>query len=343
MEREEFSKKSYVVSPLSYKVALILAAAGADGITADQLLEIMGFTSKDEMNKWFLDVKTMIEKAEFNSDETLQFANSIWNNADVPGTISDEFKTLASEKYGATVENVAESELVTKVNAWVNEQTNGLIPSIIEDASEIKILLANALYLKDGWISTFDTSLIEKDKFTTIEDEIVEKDFMSQQSKFKFFEDDYSKVVSMPMHGGVNAIFILGETYDVLNKIEKAESQEVQVKIPKVDLTTSLGNQELKNFLLSWGMSTPFDDDANFYVMCPDGSVQISDILQKAKLTLDENGIEAAAATAVVMDSLSASNESTDVKEFIANEPFTLILTLGNENPQILFYSRIVD
>ena len=76
--------------------------------------------------------------------------------------------------------------------------------------------------------------------------------------------------------------------------------------------------------------------------MSDDMSVFISDIIQKTKIKVDEEGIEAAAATAIMMTE-GAFLEQPEVKEFTADEPFKFMILTASEEPELLFYGQIVE
>jgi serpin B len=93
------------------------------------------------------------------------------------------------------------------------------------------------------------------------------------------------------------------------------------------------------------GMTDAFDDaKADFTRMCattPDGgSLVLEDVLQKAMLSLDENGIEAAAATAVIGIAISANLDY--VAPVVLNRPF-LVAIIDQPTGAILFLGHVAD
>jgi serpin B len=103
---------------------------------------------------------------------------------------------------------------------------------------------------------------------------------MQQTNSFKYYEDEKGKFVVLPMDGGINAVFILGEVDDIMGKLEDATYEEVDVKLPKFEIESSFSNNELIDYMVSQGATLPFTEDADFSVMSKDMSLVISDIIQ---------------------------------------------------------------
>ena len=363
IEDAGFENQNYMVSPTSFRAALALAVSGADGETKDQLLAAMGFESMEELTAWYEGVTASVD----SYNEWLEFAkkdfeeykeyygedakapegsfdlqNSIWRNTKASGKLSKKYIKLVKENFGATAENVAADKITDKVNSWINKNTNGLIPSISNDLSYADLVLVNTLYLRAGWVSNFEDYATKEGDFTTISGDVVKKDFMHQQNHFRYYEDENGKFVILPMNGGINAVFILGEVDDVAGKIASAVPEEVNVALPKFEAETSLSNSELVDFCKQRGAADAFTANADFSLMSDDMSVFISDIIQKTKIKVDEEGIEAAAATAIMMTE-GAFLEQPEVKEFTADEPFKFMILTASEEPELLFYGQIVE
>ncbi len=363
IESSGFENQNYMVSPTSFRAALALAVSGADNETKDQLLEAMGFDSMEELTTWYEGVSASVdsynewlefakkdfeEYKEYYGDDakapegSFDLQNSIWRNTKASGKLSKKYIKLVKENFGATAENVAPDKITDKVNSWINKNTNGLIPTISNDLSYADLILVNTLYLRAGWVSSFEEFATKEGDFTTISGDVVKKDFMHQQSRFMYYEDENGKFVVLPMNGGINAVFILGDVEDVAGKMESATAEEVAVSLPKFEAETEFSNNELVDFCKQRGAADAFTSNADFSLMSDDMSVFISDIIQKTKIKVDEEGIEAAAATAIMMTE-GALLEQPEVKEFTADEPFKFMILTASEEPELLFYGQIVE
>ena len=268
--------------------------------------------------------------------------NSIWRNTKSSGELSKKYIEYVKETFGATAENVSEKKITDTVNSWINDNTNGLIPSISNDLSYADLILVNTLYLRTSWVNDFFEPATQEGDFKTLSGETVKKNFMSQQDKFRYYEDENGKFVVLPMNGGINAIFILGEVDDVVGKITNASTEEVAIKLPKFESETTLSENQLIDFCKARGAGQAFTLGADFSLMSDDIQLFISDIIQKTKIKVDEKGIEAAAATAVIMTE-GCALEEPEVKEFIADQPFKYMILTDGETPELLFYGQLVE
>ena len=339
LEEAGYKNENYMVSPASLRAVLTLAVAGADSDTKTSLIKAMGFEDEEEMNKWYEKVATAPEP--MGALITYKLLNSAWHNADFSGNFSDDYKGKIKDKYGAEANDVSSDKITDAVNSWVNEGTEGLIPEISDDLSATDLVLVNTLYLKSAWISTFEEAITEEGEFTAFDGSTVMKDFMEQSSHFGYYEDSDCKLVVLPMDGGVSAAFVIGNTDDICNKINKASNEKVRVRIPKFEAESTFDKKEMADFIKSRGAGIAFSPDADFSVMSDNAELYVSDIVQKTKIKVDEGGIEASAATAVaVLGALPGMPE--EPKEFIADEPFKYFIITDTDDPEILFCGQIV-
>lgn len=362
--KSETKNENFMVSPLSFRYALALASYGANGITQKELLNAMGFDSMDEYISWTSNInktvsdfdtelKSDIQQFQNNKlfgeskpDRAFSIANSIWHNSDQEGKIVDKYISDTAKLFSAIAGNIPSAELEAKINEWVNENTNGLIPSLVDSSiKDANTVLVNTLYMKSSWLNPFQDYATKKATFHTYDGKNIEKDFMNQKESFKYYEDGNTKAIIMPMEGGINMVFVLGDDSDIFSKLDKATYEDVKVSIPKFEAETSSSNKELIRYLTQKGVVLALDDTgaADFTPMVEGQDIYIDDIIQKTKVSIDENGAEAAAATAVVMMEATSAGPITQPKEFIANKPFSYyIYTDANNGPEIMFYGQYV-
>lgn len=358
--------ENFTVSPLSFKAALAMAALGAEGETQAQLLTAMGFQSVDELRAWYATVLDGVKDFENQMDELMSDAylynmdasgstdsnetrtaayrvvNSVWANQDKEGEFRKDFLDDIAKTCQAAADSAPAKDLARVVNAWVKEQTNGLIPSILDDmaAADSSAILVNALYLKSGWENSF-RKLDDRD-FTTRSGEKVQKPFMQQQSHFNYYKDEQTQLVSVPLQGGVSMVFVLGDDTGLADKLSKAENKLVDVTVPMIDVETSLDQQELVNYLKLMGCEKMFTEKAEFNPMYS-RPLFVADILQKAKVHTDEEGLEAAAVTAILMvEGCIAVPEPETPEIFCADRPFSFYVVKNGEAPELLFWGQIV-
>ena len=367
-----YENENYMISPTSYKAALCLAAAGAKGQTQDELLKAMGFQSVDEMDAWYSmaynetvdfndslntekadieEIQNDPEMSEYYSiygepDGAFRLVNSIWANEDGNPVFTQEYIDLVKEKYDAPATTLPGAELADAVNSWVSDATEGLINNLTNDMSSVDLALVNALYLRAGWEDSFPEGLTVDEDFTTIDSETVTKTYMCKQDETYYYEGENGKLIILPLDYGVKAAFVIGDIDDIDTSLNEATECDVDIKLPKLDMESEFDSSVLIGYLKSQGVELAFDDSgvADFSTMST-VPVYISDILQKTRIKTDEEGLEAAAVTAVMMTEAAAvMPEEKEVKTFYATEPFKFFVytELENEENEVLFYGQMV-
>ena len=344
-------QENYMISPMSFKYALGLAVLGSDGDTKEELLKAMGYTSFEDLSaldkrmKATLDNFNMVNesnKRHAYGDEkideiTFEIANSVW---DLYGLIKEDYKKEVKEKLNAEAKSVEFKNAVSEINAWVEEKTRGLIPNALNNLNpDIKGVLVNTLYLKSNWLEQFDLSS-KPLKFTDIDGNKVDKESMYRQDKYKYYKDKDVELVIVPLSGGIEVVYVVGDKSNIEEKINKAEYKEVLLEVPMMEFETSLEKGELVDYLSVMGVEKAFRGDANFDKMSED--FFISDILQKTKIKTDEEGLEAAAVTIITMKN-TAFIEPPKPINFTIDEPFSFyIYSEQEEVKDLMFYGQYV-
>ena len=360
-------KENYIVSPLSFRAALILAVEGANASTRAQLLSAMGFASEDEMARWYAAVKESVDffdrwgsRQRQIAEEEAQYyppgeapevpvhayrvLNSVWNNTDRFGAFLPDYISSIAEHYDATANSVPADQITDAVNHWCDEATAGLIPNISNDLSGCAAALVNAVYLKSSWVDEFSKYMTEPEDFTDINGNVTRRDMMKAKGRYRFFEGRGTKLVSIPLNGGLSFVAVLGDASDWLADYDAAEYTDVDLWIPKLDTESSFGRKALVQFLMDRGAVDAFDAGTADFSRMADYSWYISDILQKAKIKTDEEGLEAAAVTRVMMvEGALLEPEEPQYREFHATEPFRyFIVTTTTQTPLVVFAGQEV-
>ena len=360
---------NYMASPLSFRYALGLLLAGAEGETKTELLNALGVSSEEEMMGYCLDFNGYVDYfaaglerdvAEFREEvergwipadtpepfRALRVANSVWKANWIQEDFKDAYMGAIERNYAAEYRSFTPENAAEKINEWADVKTEHMIRKLLPDdysADQLAVVLMNALYFKDSWESDFPKHLTKEGDFHTREGQTVKKDFMTTEDHFSYYEDEGTKLVILPMKGGVSMAFVLGSRDGLADKISKASSENVRVTIPKIDLETDFSSGELVDFLKDNGVSLAFDSDKADFSAMIDHQVFVSDIIQKTRIKLDEEGVEAAAVTAVIMAE-GAYMEPEEPKEFTADEPFSFyIYTTCNNTTAIMFAGEIVE
>lgn len=370
LEANGFGNENYILSPLSLRAALCLAIEGANGLTREELIRAAGFQSYEDVLKWYVSVSEKTERFREDlerenerleeekeylpadmfsyADRSFSVANSVWNNRDVSGPFLDSYRKRVGDQYGADVKESSKKTITDDVNGWVNEKTNGMIPRIAEDLSSSAAILANALYLRTAWKDSFSEYATKKDSFTCFDGSVSEKEFMESERHIMYYEDEETQIAVLQMEGDIQYVMVLGSPDRLLEKLQNAETELVHLKFPKLDIESTFGKEDLIGFLSARGAQLAFDPGRADFSAMADTSVQpwyIDDIVQKAKIKTDEEGLEASAATVIMMAAGAAfPPEPEQPKEFIADRPFTFFVfsELNWGQPEMLFCGQAV-
>lgn len=344
------TEKNYMFSPFSIKMALAMAANGADGDTKKEILNAVGI---DDLDAYNTASKEMIEKYLKTDILKLNIANSIWINKDQSiQNFSDSYKKTISEFFGGEANVTDNQKAVNEINSWVNEKTNEKIPTIIDNANFF-VALVNAIYFKGAWENEFSEAATAKSEFTDRNGKKSYIDFMHQKHRMNYFGNDSIQIVELPYKNRVDNFSESGEyigtdKYDDIDvsmfvimgndslseiqsilEAEKLTNTYVDLSIPKFKIEY---NVNLNDMLKSIGINTAFNMTAEFEPMFNTGSMLVSDVLHKTYIEVDEKETEAAAAV-IVMAGTGMAPESV---VFNANKPFTFVIR-DNTNGEILF------
>lgn len=331
-------RDNYVVSPLSFRVALALAEAGADGQTKEQLLNAMGFESEGELDEWYASVKSSMMQFDHwveqelryveNSDElesnfAYRVLNGVWNNTSLYGDFLPSYVDKIGEKFDATADAVPADEITDVVNKWCEEATSGLIPKISDDMSNFASVLVNAIYLKTSWFDSFDEFKTTPEDFTDIDGNVSQREMMKEKDSYRFFENDKTKLIVIHLNGGFDFVAVLGDSTNWLENYDVSEYEDVDLWIPKLDTESTFEKDVMIGYLQAQGVVDAFDVNKADFSQMADFPWLIDDIIQKARIKTDEEGLEAAAVTMIGMALGAALEEhEPEYKEFHATEPF---------------------
>ena len=327
--------KNYMFSPLSIKMALVMAVNGAGGRTKDEILDVLKIEDLDKFNEFS---KQIIKEYSENDIVKLNIANSLWLNTDYYKNVDfeDSFKKAVSDYYDADSEKVNNANAIETVNNWVKNKTNDKIAELISD-SDFLAYIVNAIYFKGEWAVQFQEGATKKAEFTDRNDKRTEIDFMNMTGYFDYYEDSYVQMIKLPYKDRKTSMYIAipaGRAVDLDKNIKKMESKRVQISLPKFKTEFSL---ELIDTLLQMGIKTAFNlnkaDFKNMFTDTPD-NIFISNVIHKTFISVDENGTEAAAVTGVAMADSSMPTEPPII--FNANKPFTYFIR-DDINEEILF------
>jgi len=351
--------ENVIFSPFSITIALQMANAGARNSTAQELnkcMKLQELETEDEIHAVFSSIMHSLAEDK-QQPFTLHTANRVYVNQNFK--IMETFVNTLVKHYLAdaiSADFAGGAETTRKgINSWVEEVTHqkiqNLIPAgILDDLT--RVILVNAIYFKGMWGKKFDPKETYEGKFHRKSNDIVQTKLMRNKARFPFAHDSdlNCKILEMSYVGNRLAMYvILPEEVDGLGSLEKkltpdslkslivsTHEQKVNVILPKFKLELGLS---LKDVLRSLGIQEIFlQDKANFTGISSEEQLHVSHVLHKAFVEVNEEGTEAAAATAVRIMARSL----VIVPDFIADHPF-LFLIYDKFSEFILFMGRVTD
>lgn len=377
--RNEYEGKNLVFSPLSISLALSMTYAGAQNTTAAEmagalnldgpsphagqnaLSQMLGARAGEALAVATEEAKASGAEPPSADDFRFHIVNSIWGEKSY--SWEEPFLDTLAQNYGAGVyladyRGNPEAERL-RINAWVSEETRDKIkdllpPDIIDTMT--RMVLVNALHLKLPWATPFFEAATAKGEFTKADGTEIAADFMSRAAHYRYYEDESVQLVSIPLVGDELSVsvalpkeslsaFVASLDHAAWEGMwEQRRPEYISLKLPKFSFTTD--SIELRNAFEALGMRDAFDPNtADFYGMCadpPNGErLFVSEILHKAMMAIDEKGVEAAAATAVVMDVGSAPDPAKPVAMTV-DRPF-LIAIVDEPTKALVFLGTIDD
>lgn len=335
-------------SPYSISMALAMTYAGARGQTAEQMADTLHFPGQQaEFHPAVAELAAYIEQQGQTDDIQLHIANSLWPALGVE--FLDSFLHIMDTYYHARpfpVNFFGEPEPSRQtINEWVSEHTMQKIPELLKGGdvtSDTILVLVNAIYFKGNWLTPFKEGQTHDAPFATSGGEVMVP-MMQQRGDFEYAEDQELQVLALPYAGQslYMVVFLPRQTTD-LDKLESSldsefvaewfqerHSQKVAVTFPKFSIRSRF-------YLLSTLKAIGMQNVSDFSDMAQP-SPFISDVIHEAYVDVNEQGTEAAAATAVVM-----SRSLPQYVDFNANHPFVFCI-VDASSESVLFVGRVMD
>lgn len=312
--------KNLFASPYSISLALAMTYAGACGDTEAEMARVLHFLPQAQLHAAFNALDQALRSRGQNVKETERFrlhiANAIWGQKDF--AFQKEFLDTLAQYYGAglrTVDFQAAAEAARQtINRWVEEQTESKIKDLLPPGSldELtRLVLTNAIYFNASWMYPFNADATKEGTFYLLDGRQVTIPMMHQSEHLGYASGPGFTAVELPYAGGEMSMVILlpdagtftawveeldAETLQAI--LSQMESRQVALSMPRFTFESCFS---LKEALQALGLGTAFSVEADFSGMTGRRDLFIDDVYHKAFVAVDEEGTEAAAATAVVM------------------------------------------
>ena len=329
--------ENVILSPLSITYALGMLNNGAAGDTQAQINKVLGFgeTGVDGINTF---CKRLMDSIPLVDPRVrLKIANNIYVNKGYE--LKDDFVTKAKNFYSAQPEtrDFADGNTRNVINKWVSNHTNGMIPELIKSSefnpAAVSYLL-NAIYFRASWREEFNKNNTRDDVFKTVSGNKLPCKMMHSERNTSYTETSDMQVVRLRYGTGFFAMtFFLPKqsnayprvpTIDEWSSLRFTTDAIVDLDLPRFKTDTDLA---LNGVLENLGMTDAFSAKADFRNFC-DQPTYISLIKQAARISVDEEGTEASAATAIDLATANIGEEKEpERKTFHANHPFSYVIS----------------
>ncbi|XP_077289195.1 serine protease inhibitor 42Dd-like isoform X2 [Arctopsyche grandis] len=343
-----------VLSPISVSTLLSLVQQASEGNTLTEFDVVLG-QSKTSSKKSYRSIMDSI--ATQNGRNSISLANGMFINSGFK--LDRTLRDTAKNFFSADIEQIDfknTQRAAEAINRWVEKQTQGVIQNLVSPESirrDSDCMLTNAFYFKGTWKIKFDPKRTKSMEFHTDPQNAVDVQYMLHNEKYLVNEDDamgakwlimpfdgnkYSMVFVLPQKShGLDAMIDRLSTADMLKMMTVGSKYKVAMSIPKFNFTY---DTSLVNVLFEMGIREVFTPNSAATLFSTNRrAVTISSVIQKASISIDENGSVAAAGTNIGVNTLSLPPPN-ELFIFRAIEPFLTIL-VDNENQIPLVITKV--
>ena len=342
------------LSPQSISTALAMIYAGASRDTKTQIAKVLQLSGNDfTIHSNFGQLERSISSSSQSSEGyQLILDNKLWIQQDV--LLRAKYAELLYDAYQTGIKTAnfqADTEKERqRINSWVKEKTAGKIAELLSAdkvTPQTQLILTNVIYFKGKWQTPFNPEETQDRPFLKLDGTEVNVKMMHQKAKFRYLEDEYVQSIEIPYKttsgkSGLSMVILLPKESKNFALVEKKlkdylepkmESQEMSVYLPKFKMNSAF---QLETHLQKLGMVDAFDSaKADFSELTDKKGIAISTMVHQAFVEVNEEGTEAAAATATIV-SRGRSNV------FRADHPF-IFLIKDVQSGAVLFLGRMLN
>jgi len=343
-----------VFSPFSIHAALAMTACGARGATLEQLRSALHLPEADRLG----DVGDLARfYASGARASELAVAGALWGQSGLAW--QPDFLALLARRFSAGFQEAAFAAdpdgARERVNAWVADHTRSRIPALLAPGTidpTTRIVLASAVSFKGRWAEQFDPARTTPEPFHRADGTSVTLPLMRRKGRERHLAGDGFQLLVLPYLGrDLEMVVVLPAAPDGLAALEarlspealaewtgRAEPVEVEIFLPRFRIERKAGTM-MNASLGALGIRDLFDRDAcDLSGMTAAEKLVVSAVVHQAFVEVNEEGTEAAAATAVIGN--APSPPPPKPLEFRADRPF-LFLIRDAAHGTILFMGRL--
>ena len=354
--RKTERNENLFISPFSVSIALAMALNGAAGETEQAMTKALQlqWLDAESINADYAELRQALQVP--SPERTLTIANSLWVRQDVP--FKQDFLQRNTQFFGAEIATLDFNDPIALqiINQWVNDNTNGKIPQILQDIDPNAVaFLINTIYFKAAWMRRFDPWMTRDGNFhliTGVKKQVPMMRTQGWDSSYPYYRGDTFQAISLPYRDGQMSMYIFLpnpesdlntflESLDVErweNWMSQFRQQNVQLILPKFRVEY---RAELKNALEAFGMGIAFSNEADFSRMAPPHPMGlfIDEVIHSTVVDVHEGGTEAAAATAI---GPLVGAPLVEIVTFVVDRPFFFAIR-DNKTKTVLFMGVLME
>ncbi len=338
-------------SPYSIHAALCMTLNGARRKTLQAMRQALCLegVGRERINRAHAALRGQLESG--GKAVQTAIANALWAGLDVE--LQQEFQERCAEFYAARADRIDFSNpgAIDEINAWVAAHTRQKIKDLLKP-QDLKpppiVALVNAIYFKGLWQAPFDPQKTRPRPFTLPDGTQKAAPMMARSGPYGYLEEPGFQAAALPYGEGEASLlvflpapsssldhFLAQLTPDDLAKwTSQMHETRLNLALPRFKLESET---ELTRALAECGMAIAFRPGADFSDLCH-GEACISKVRHKAFLEVNEEGSEAAAATAVLM----VRGASFSTPQLVVDRPFFCAIR-HNPSGAILFAGAVYD
>ena len=322
-----------VYAPVSLYLSLGMLTELTEGRTKEQVMALLGVSGNEALRQWTQQLWQQLYHDE--QDSALRLGNAAFLNENM-AFHKEPLDVLAEDYYASSYQLPMGSKAADKtIAAWLDQQTNDLLTG---DTGAIKtkeidlLRLYNTIYYKAAWRAEFSGGATEKDIFTAADGTEQRTDFMhiSLAGSPVARGEGYRRASLYLKDGGEMTFYLpdegvtvekLLQRKNILRELLAVNDEVVRVNwsVPKFDIHASL---ELNDALQALGVTDAFDKAAADFTPLTDTGAVVSSVMQAARVRIDEEGMEAAAYTGIIVEPTAAEPPPCCEEEMNLHRPF---------------------
>ncbi|EOA32256.1 hypothetical protein CARUB_v10015515mg [Capsella rubella] len=341
---------NFVFSPVSIYAVLTMSAATTDDDERliSFILSFLRSSSIDELNAIYREIASvvLVDGSEKGGPK-IAAVNGVWmeKSLSCKPDREDLFQNFFKASFAKVDFRNKAEEVRKEVNTWASRHTNDLIKDLLPPDSITNLtnwIYGNALYFKGAWENEFDKTSTQDRPFHLLNGKKVYVPFMNGwKDQFIKAYDGFKVLRLLYRKGGDDNInrefsmylYLPDKKGELDNLLERMTSTPgfLESHIPKYRV--DVGDFRIPKFKIESGFEASsvfgqFEHDVSLY--------------HKALVEIDEEGTEAAAASAFVVVTTTSRYWQPEKIDFVADHPF-IFLIREDKTGTVLFAGQIFD